>query len=114
MSRHEEQVVDWLKTAGFVRTAGWEGRADNKGYWELAWSHTSGYGYITFRVGFLADSFEVIILEGETGINIGTVTTVDELRKLYDILSAMTFKADSLERLRKLWPPGKKAASPPD
>ena len=84
----------WALDQGFVRH---DELSDN---YECAWGHSSGYGYITFRLypvdRFKGDGAWEVILEtdhGSRGLGIGTCDTVEQVAEVYRVLSAMHYEA---------------------
>lgn len=86
-------IHDWALSQGFVRHGA---QSDN---YEIGWSHSSGYGYITFRLypvdRFKGDGAYEVILEtdhGSHGLGIGTCDTVEQVADVYRVLSAITYE----------------------
>jgi len=90
-SVYAERLAAWAEPRGFVRS--YEGATA----WEIAWAHTTGFGYITFRVcvGGQDYPYSVVLETGNGddrhGLNIGDVRTLDEAWRFYEMLSAMNY-----------------------
>jgi len=90
------EVVRWLKSEEFVRCSGWEDRSDEEcPFWEVAWGHTTGYGYVTFRIDFGADTgfgYGVIVLSGpDSGISLGYFKNLDHVKALYHLMKSSEY-----------------------
>lgn len=93
-------VKDWFGANDFIPT--------ESDCWETAWSHSSGYGFITLRFYPLGGSLWWAIVETGPGapedrdaVNLGEVESLKEMAELYGVLKRMEYDNRVGKRLRE-------------
>lgn len=89
-------IAAWATYKGFVPSS-------CAGCLEIAWAHSSGYGYITLRLFPLARhaddrGCEVIVEtghgDGSHGVNLGACETLAAVREVYSVLAGLAWRED--------------------
>lgn len=84
------RVAAWLASNGFV-----PGELPDS--YEVAWGHSSGYGFVTLRlipIDETGEAYQLVLERSATKVvNIGWARSFEQLRAVYAALSGLMFEA---------------------
>jgi hypothetical protein len=80
----------WLEAEDFVPPS------DGSDCWEVAWGHTIGYGYITFRLCPNDYGWEILLLSGsgeeQRSVDIGDTGSLEQIQRIFYALRSLEWQ----------------------